>query len=285
MDAVWNKEKGKKPDSAITVKAEEICSWITFVRIVVHSTYFRWGGEAHQQVCGIPMGTNCAPELANLYLFTYEIAYLIRQAEQWNRDSAIPRHILTILLAKRFIDDIFFPRLKRVNLEDMLYDNREAGGSDGIYPPSLAGPTGIIDNPLELTTASEGRTVHYLDYNVKLSDRGFISTKVYDKRDDNLVFAQNRSFPHRLSTLSYKCKAGVLFSQLYRYERRSTSMRAFLDRSELLFRKMVENNYTPANLHRQIRAFSAFSPSKGSWQVAFRKLTRRLQDVIPPRAG
>ena len=125
--------------------------------------------------------------MVSLYLFTYEIAYLIRQAEQWNRDSAIPRHILTILLAKRFIDDIFFPRLKRVNLEDMLYDNREAGGSDGIYPPSLAGPTGIIDNPLELTTASEGRTVHYLDYNVKLSDRGFISTKVYDKRDDNLV--------------------------------------------------------------------------------------------------
>ena len=46
---------------------------------------------------------------------------------------------------------------------------------------------------------------------------------------------------------------------------------------------MVANNYTPVNLHRQIRAFSAFSPTKGSWSAAFQKLTRRLQDVLPPR--
>ena len=152
-----------------------------------------------------------------------------------------------------------------------------------IYPPSLRGPAGIIDNPLELTTASEGSTAHYLDYLLSITPGGFIATRVYDKRDDLAVFRNTRSFPHRLSTLSYKCKAGVLFSQLYRFERRSSSMGAFLDRSERLFRKMVGNNYTPAKLQSQVKAFSAFSPSKGSWAVAFRRLTARLRDVLPLR--
>jgi hypothetical protein len=140
---------------------------------------------------------------------------------------------------------------------------------------------GIIENPLELTTASEGRNTHYLDYHLSISRRGFIETRIYDKRDDIPVFKNTRNFPHRKSTLSYKCKAGVLFSQLYRFERRSTGMQVFLDRAERLFRKMVDSNYTPAGLHRQIKAFTAFSPSKGSWAIAFRKLTARLQDVLP----
>ena len=164
-----------------------------------------------------------------------------------------------------------------------MYDNRGTGGTDGIYPPALQGPVGIIDNPLALTTASEGKTTHYLDYLLSLTSGGFVATQIYDKRDDIPVFQDTRSFPHRQSTLSYKCKAGVLFSQLYRFERRSTSMRAFLDRSEKYFRKMVKNSYSPLGLFKQVRAFTAFSPSKGSWAVAFRKLVLRLKDLFPPR--
>ena len=31
------------------------------------------GGEIFQQVIGIPMGTNCAPLLADIFLYSYEL--------------------------------------------------------------------------------------------------------------------------------------------------------------------------------------------------------------------
>ena len=120
-------------------------------------------------------------------------------------------------------------------LEDKLYDQRGEGGSDGIYPPVLQGPRRLIPMPLELTSACEGTSAHYLDYMISFNKGGFLQSCIYDKRDNSIHFQNTRSFPHRQSTLSYKCKAGVLFSQLYRFERRSTTMSAFLERSETYF--------------------------------------------------
>ena len=72
-----------------------------------------------------------------------------------------------------------------------------------------------------------------------------------------------------------------MHSQLHRFDRRSTSMRAFLERTEAYFRKMAGNNFTPASLFRQVKAYAAFSPTKGSWLVALKKLRRRLGDLLP----
>ena len=37
--------------------------------------YVRFGGQFFQQMVGIPMGTNCAPLLAGLFLYSYENFY------------------------------------------------------------------------------------------------------------------------------------------------------------------------------------------------------------------
>jgi hypothetical protein len=66
----------------------------------------------------------------------------------------------------------------------------------------------------------------------------------------------------RASALSYKYKAGVMHSQLHSFDRRSTSMRAFLERTETYFRKMAGNHFTSASLFRQVKAYAACSPSK-----------------------
>ena len=197
---------------------------------------------------------------------------------------ALPNSMLTLLLATRPIDDIFFVRFHGEDLDDTLYDDRATGGSDGIYPRTLQGAVRIINMPLELTNASEGCSVHYLDYRVSLDPKsGLLVSKVYDKRDDNPLFLDQRSFPHRASALSYKCKAGVMHSQLHRFDRRSTSMRAFLERTGAYFRKMhmAGSHFTPAGLFRQVKAYAAFSPTKGSWLVALKKLRRRLGDLLP----
>ena len=279
------------------VSIEKAIEWAAWV---VDHTYCSWAGAAFRQSCGIPMGTNCAPDLAQLYLFVYEIQFLGRciEAEQQHRsESAVPvksnlsKQLLTLLLAKRFIDDIFLLRFhhSEPRLVDWLYDTRDQpGGSDGIYPSRLQGAVRVIDSPLELSVAGEGTSVPYLDFLVSIDRKsGLLVSEIYDKREANAAMIEQRSFPHRKSALSYKCKAGVIGSQLHRFKfnDRTTGMTKFVDRTEKFFRKMASHHFTPRSLFRQVQQFRNFSPSKGSWHIVLRMLKRRLSDLLPPQQG
>ena len=46
------------------------------VRFIVKNTFVLNGGVLRGQSIGIPMGTNCAPLLANLYLYYYESLFI-----------------------------------------------------------------------------------------------------------------------------------------------------------------------------------------------------------------
>ena len=39
-------------------------------------TYLKFGGQQFRQAIGIPVGTNCAPILADLFLYSYEKEFL-----------------------------------------------------------------------------------------------------------------------------------------------------------------------------------------------------------------
>jgi hypothetical protein len=54
---------------------EQVNSMLEFSSITYVSPF---GGILFQQVVGIPMGTNCAPLLADLFLFSYESEFLQR---------------------------------------------------------------------------------------------------------------------------------------------------------------------------------------------------------------
>ena len=49
--------------------ANDICKMIEFLS---DNIYVRFGGQLFQQMVDIPMGTNCAPLLADLFLYSYE---------------------------------------------------------------------------------------------------------------------------------------------------------------------------------------------------------------------
>ena len=49
---------------------------IEMINWLVDNTYVTIGNTVFQQVIGIPMGTDCAPYLANLFLFAYEFDFL-----------------------------------------------------------------------------------------------------------------------------------------------------------------------------------------------------------------
>ena len=53
--------------------ASDICKMI---ESLVDNIYVRFGGQLFQQMVGIPMGTNCAPLLADLFLYSYENKFL-----------------------------------------------------------------------------------------------------------------------------------------------------------------------------------------------------------------
>ena len=59
----------KKYDSYKCWTCAELCEAFTFL---MENIYVQFEGMVYQQIVGIPMGTNCAPLIADLFLFCYE---------------------------------------------------------------------------------------------------------------------------------------------------------------------------------------------------------------------
>ena len=48
---------------------QNVCDALSYL---LENIYIRFGNKLYRQVVGIPMGTNCAPLVADLFLFSYE---------------------------------------------------------------------------------------------------------------------------------------------------------------------------------------------------------------------
>ena len=46
------------------------------IEFLIDNIFVQFGGRDFQQTIGIPMGTNCAPLLADLFLYSYETDFL-----------------------------------------------------------------------------------------------------------------------------------------------------------------------------------------------------------------
>ena len=130
------------------------------------------------------MGTNCAPLLANLFLFHCEYKYMRNLIK------------MNLMLAKkynnrmRYIDDL-------LTLNNILFYS----AIDDIYPSEL-----------QLKKTSESPTaLLYLDIEVTIVD-GKYSTAIYDKRDDFNLRIVN--FSHLSSNIPSGPAYGVYISQL-----------------------------------------------------------------------
>ena len=53
--------------------ADDICKMIEFL---INNIFVQFGGRFIHQEIGIPMGTNCAPLLADLFFYSYENQFL-----------------------------------------------------------------------------------------------------------------------------------------------------------------------------------------------------------------
>ena len=80
------------------------------IEFLVDNIYARFGGQLFRQTVGIPMGTNCAPLLADLFLYSYENEFLDKLIKECKRKLARKFN-----LSYRYIDDLISFNNKRFN--------------------------------------------------------------------------------------------------------------------------------------------------------------------------
>ena len=77
---------------------QKVCEALTFL---LDNIYIRFGSELYRQIVGIPMGTYCAPLVADLFLFCYERDFMLSLSED-NQSGVIEAFDST----SRYLDDL-----------------------------------------------------------------------------------------------------------------------------------------------------------------------------------
>ena len=113
---------------------------------LIDNIFVMFGGQVFQQTVGIPMGTNCAPLLADLFLYSYEAEFFQTLLKQKDKKLA-----QSFNFTFRYIDDVL--SLSNSKFGDYLHL---------IYPPELE---------IKDTTESSNST-SYLDLLLETDNKG-----------------------------------------------------------------------------------------------------------------
>ena len=110
--------------------------------------YIRFGNKLYRQIVGIPMGTKCAPLVADLFLFCYERDFMTSLSDD-NQADIIEAFNSTSI----YLDDL-------INIDSPYFE----GMVNQIYPPEL-----------QLNKANTFDTeTRFLDLHLSISN-GFVS--------------------------------------------------------------------------------------------------------------
>ena len=71
------------------------------LEFLIDNIFVMFGDQVFQQTVGIPMGTNCAPLLADLFLYSYEADFIQKLLNQKKKKLAV-----SFNLTFRYIDDV-----------------------------------------------------------------------------------------------------------------------------------------------------------------------------------
>ena len=204
--------------------ADSICEMIEFL---IDNIFVQFGGRLFRQVIGIPMGTNCAPLLADLFLYSYENEFLDNMIRSGHRRLA-----RSFNLCYRYIDDLIVFNNKK--FLDYLKE---------IYPSQLT---------VEKANKSD-HLADYLDLTFIIDSGGKLSTRLYDKRDDFDFHIVN--FPFLSSNIPSGPSYGVYISQLIRYARCCSHYDDFRYRHKCLVDRLLSKGYKALRLEKSFKKF------------------------------
>ena len=192
------------------------------VRWLIDNIYVILGDKCFQQRIGIPMGTDCAPFLANLFLFAFEFQWIDkhRKAKKYNL-------LNKFMGCGRYIDDLLMINNDRAMVTHM----------SKIYPKELK----LIPDE------SDDISVSFLDLKLVIKDCTIFSY-IYDKRDCFSFKIVN--FPVLSGNIPRSSAYGVFIGELVRYARACTYSEDFKERTSLLVTKLLKQYYTLKRLQK-----------------------------------
>ena len=188
--------------------------------------FIRLGSKLYRQIVGIPMGTNCAPLVADLFLFCYERDFMLSLSDN-NQADIIEAFNSTSI----YLDDL-------LNIDNPYFEQMVGQ----IYPTEL-----------QLNKVNSSDTeAPFLDLNLSITN-GIVSSKIYDKRDDfNLEIV---NFPFLDGDVPRSPSYGVYISQLIRFARVCSNVDDFNNRNLFSTAKLLKQGY---RYHKIRKAFSKF---------------------------
>ena len=128
------------------------------LEFLIDNIFAMFGGRGFQQTVDIPMGTNCAPLLADLFLYLYEADFI--QGLLKKNEKKIAR---SFNFTFRYIDNVL-----------SLNNSRFGDFVDRIYQ---------IELEVKDITYTD-RAASYIDQHLEINSECRLRTKPYDKRDD-----------------------------------------------------------------------------------------------------
>ena len=201
----------------------EICSALCFL---IDNIFVEFDDKVYRQVIGIPMGTNCAPLVADLFLYCHEKHFMDKLVNS-NKTNLIECFNRT----SRYLDDI-------LNLDNPHFHK---------YIPK------IYPKELTLTKAnSSDQKAAFLDLDIGIENNR-IHTKIYDKRDDFGFPIVN--FPWLDGDVPRAPCYGIYISQLVRFARACSEVKDFHSRNIQLTEKLLSQGYRYHKLRKYFGKF------------------------------
>ena len=186
---------------------------------LLDNIYISFGTKLYRQIVGIPMGTNCAPLVADLFLFCFERDFL-DSLNHDNQADAIEAFNSTF----RYLDDIF-------NIDNPYF----VGMVNQIYPPEL-----------QLNKANTTDTeAPFLDLHLSIAN-GLVSFKIFDDFDLDEV-----NFPVLHGDVPRRAFYFVYISHLIKFVRVCNHVADFNARNKCLTAKLLQQGYRYHKLHFQ----------------------------------
>ena len=222
----WTRNEEEDSSKLKCFTPEKLKRWFNFL---VDNIFLQFSKDKIlRQRIGIPMGTNCAVFVANLFCFTYEYDFSSRLIEN-NRMDVLSHFRFTL----RFVDDLLScdnPIFDRY----MYLSQTDSSGMRGIYPSFL---TVKRDKMSDLEAS-------FLDVLVYRAGDVF-STKIYDKREHPPLSAIHQSkFPHPSCFLSDRSKFGIVTSRLWCFGRICKRKCDFKERAKIFCSEFLNRGYT-----------------------------------------
>lgn len=241
-------------DNCAKLSCDDLMELVTFL---VNNIFIMNGGVIRRQVVGLPMGTNCAPKLANLYLYTYESSFIDRVTHVLGLEAARLFHLYC-----RLIDDVMSldnPIVQDyINLSAPVNLERRDGEVGGIYPSALV---------LGETTVSPSE-VHFLGMTIR-DLRGSLVMDLFDKRS-TFPFDVIR-YPHMDSNIPSSIPYGVFTGALSRIYRIGSTSKVFVERVRETIATFHQQGCSLPRLMKLLRRF-LFKQTPLRWSLPVGRL-------------